>query len=111
MLHSKHIFVGISACAAACCIFLCYAHNYLISSICFHIISVLCFIAGTELCCAVILERSMGARNRVRIGLSYRPARLHRLAESIPRATEKFKNTVSVYYVYVPYTIGGYILQ
>jgi hypothetical protein len=25
----------------------------------------------------------MGARNRVRIGLSYRPARLHRLAESI----------------------------
>jgi hypothetical protein len=26
----------------------------------------------------------MGARNRVGIGLSYRPARLHRLAESIP---------------------------
>jgi hypothetical protein len=26
----------------------------------------------------------MGARNRVGIGLSYRPARLHRLAELIP---------------------------
>ncbi len=26
----------------------------------------------------------MGARNRVGMGLSYRPARLHRLAESIP---------------------------
>jgi hypothetical protein len=26
----------------------------------------------------------MGARNRVGIGLSYRPARLHRLAEFIP---------------------------
>jgi hypothetical protein len=34
--------------------------------------------------CAVILEQSMGARNLVGIGLSYPPARLHRLAESIP---------------------------
>ncbi len=33
---------------------------------------------------AGILEQSMGAGNRVGIGLSYRPARLHRLAESIP---------------------------
>jgi hypothetical protein len=33
---------------------------------------------------AGILEQSMGARNRVGIGLSHRPARLHRLAESIP---------------------------
>jgi hypothetical protein len=33
---------------------------------------------------AGILEQSMGARNRVGTGLSYRPARLHRLAESIP---------------------------
>ncbi len=32
---------------------------------------------------AEILEQSMGARNRVGIGLSYRPARLHRLEESI----------------------------
>ncbi len=34
--------------------------------------------------CAGILEQSMGARNRVGIGLSYRPARLRRLAEAIP---------------------------
>jgi hypothetical protein len=33
---------------------------------------------------AGILEQSMGARNRVGIGLSYRPAWLHVLAESIP---------------------------
>ncbi len=33
---------------------------------------------------AGILEKSMGARNRVGILLSYWPARLHRLAESIP---------------------------
>ncbi len=33
--------------------------------------------------CAGILEQSMGARNRVGIGLLYRPARLHRLAELI----------------------------
>ncbi len=33
---------------------------------------------------AGILEQSMGARNRVGIGLSYRPSRLHRQAESIP---------------------------
>ncbi len=33
---------------------------------------------------AGILEQSMGARNRVGIGLSYRPARPHRLADSIP---------------------------
>jgi hypothetical protein len=33
--------------------------------------------------CAGILEQAMGARNRTGIGLSYRPARLHRMAESI----------------------------
>ncbi len=33
--------------------------------------------------CAGNLEQPMGVRNRVGIGLSYRPARLHRLAESI----------------------------
>jgi hypothetical protein len=32
-----------------------------------------------------ILEQSMGSRNRVGTGLSYRPARLYRLAGSIPR--------------------------
>ncbi len=33
---------------------------------------------------AGIFKQSMGARNRVGIGLSYRPAGLHRLAEFIP---------------------------
>jgi hypothetical protein len=33
---------------------------------------------------AGIFKKSMGARNREGIGLSYRPARLHRLAEFIP---------------------------
>ncbi len=33
---------------------------------------------------AGIFKQSMGARDRVGIGLSYRPARLHRLAEFIP---------------------------
>jgi hypothetical protein len=33
---------------------------------------------------AGILKKSMGARHRVGIGLSYRPARLHRLAELMP---------------------------
>jgi hypothetical protein len=33
---------------------------------------------------AGVLEQSMGARNRVGIELSYRPARQHRLVESIP---------------------------
>jgi hypothetical protein len=43
--------------------------------------------------CAGILEQSMGARNRVGIRLLYRPAKLHRLAESIPGGPLKFKNT------------------
>jgi hypothetical protein len=33
---------------------------------------------------AGIFKQSMGARNRVGIGLLYQPARLHRLAEMIP---------------------------
>jgi hypothetical protein len=33
--------------------------------------------------CAEILEQAMGARDRTGIELSYRPARLHRMAESI----------------------------
>ncbi len=35
-------------------------------------------------CCAGVLKQSVGARNRIGTGLSYRPARLHRLAELIP---------------------------
>jgi hypothetical protein len=34
--------------------------------------------------CAGIFKQSMGARNRVGIGLSYRPARLHSVAELVP---------------------------
>ncbi len=39
---------------------------------------------GVSLTCAGILEQSMGARNQLGIGLSYRPTWLHRLAELIP---------------------------
>ncbi len=42
-----------------------------------HIRNSVGFIAG-------IFKQSMGARNRVGIGLSYRPARLHSLAELVP---------------------------
>jgi hypothetical protein len=49
---------------------------------------------------AGIFEQSMGARNRAGIGLSYRPARLHRLAESNPwnrfLGSLKVNNTGSV---------------
>ncbi len=38
-------------------------------------------LGGSEL---EFFKQSMGARNRIGIELSYRPARLHRLAESIP---------------------------
>jgi hypothetical protein len=40
---------------------------------------------------ALISKQSMGARNRVGIGLSYRPARLHRLAELFPGLLKSFK--------------------
>jgi hypothetical protein len=40
---------------------------------------------------AGILQQSMGARNRVGIGLSYWSARLHRLAESIPELLKSLK--------------------
>jgi hypothetical protein len=39
--------------------------------------------SASVLSCAGILEQSMGARNRLGIGLSYWPARLHRLVELI----------------------------
>jgi hypothetical protein len=41
--------------------------------------------------CAEILEQSIGARNLVGIGLSYRPARLNRQAESIRGILKSFK--------------------
>jgi hypothetical protein len=45
---------------------------------------------------AGILKQSRGARNRVEIGLSYRPARLHRLAEFIP-CRNRFLGFINVY--------------
>jgi hypothetical protein len=52
----------------------------------------------TALCSVLVffLKQSMGARNRFGIGLTYRPARLHRLAgidslESIPGAFKSVK--------------------
>jgi hypothetical protein len=49
---------------------------------------------------AGIFKKSKGARNRVGIGLSYRPAKLHRLAEFFLGidywAPKTFKNTGSV---------------
>ncbi len=48
---------------------------------------------------AGLFKKSMGAKNRGGIGLSYRPARLHRLAEFIHqnqfRGPKTFKNTSS----------------
>jgi hypothetical protein len=40
---------------------------------------------------AGILEQSIGARNRVGIGLSYLPASLNRLAESVPGPSKSLK--------------------
>ncbi len=49
--------------------------------------------------CGKILEQSRGARNRIGIGLPYRPAKLNRLAESIHwnrfLGSLKVKNSVS----------------
>jgi hypothetical protein len=49
--------------------------------------------------CAGIFKQSMGARNRVGIGLSYRTARLNRMAELVPwnrfLGSLKFKNSGS----------------
>jgi hypothetical protein len=40
---------------------------------------------------AGIVKQSMGAKNQVVIGLSYWPARIHRLEESIPGLLESLK--------------------
>jgi hypothetical protein len=47
--------------------------------------------------CLKFFFKSLEARNRVGIGLSYRPARLHRLAESIPGLLKSFKIPDLVY--------------
>jgi hypothetical protein len=46
---------------------------------------------------AGVLEQSMGATNRVGIELSYRPGRMHRLAESIPGLLEGLEMPSQVY--------------
>jgi hypothetical protein len=56
---------------------------------------ILLWIMNYFVCCCTnsgsVLEQSMGARNRVGIGCSYRPTRLHRLAESIPGVLKSLK--------------------
>jgi hypothetical protein len=47
--------------------------------------------AVRRMLCAEILEQSMGVRNRVGIRLSYRPARLYRQGESIPKLLKSLK--------------------
>ncbi len=49
------------------------------------------YFSAADLSCARILEQSMGARKWVGLGLPYRPARLHRLAESIPGLLKSLK--------------------
>ncbi len=72
-------------CHVVCCML-----NYLTSSLlCYytvfaHLCWTSCFSVHMHNLWAGIFKQSMGARNRVGKGLSYRPARLHRLAEFIP---------------------------
>jgi hypothetical protein len=56
---------------------------------------------------AGILKQSMGARNRVGIGLSYRSVRLHRLAESIPGLLKSIKIKSLDIYLYISIEDGG----
>ncbi len=46
---------------------------------------------GAQVTSARIFKPSMGTRNLVGIGLSYRPARLHMLAELTPCSTQSLK--------------------
>ncbi len=52
---------------------------------------------------AGILEQSLGAKNRVGIGLSYWPARLHRLADSWAPKKLKILSLVGVAILYYPH--------
>jgi hypothetical protein len=73
-----------------------------------------CYCGNTYMCDsgslslgAGIFKQSVGARNRLGIGLSYRPSRLHRMVELIPwnlfLGSLKVKNSGSVSST-VPYT-------
>jgi hypothetical protein len=52
---------------------------------------------------AKFFKQSMGARNRVGIGLSYRPARLHRLAELIPWNIPGLHKRLKIRALYTPH--------
>jgi hypothetical protein len=52
-------------------------------------------ILQTKIISAGNLEQFMGVKNQIGIGLSYRPARLHRLTESIP--WNRFLGYLNVY--------------
>ncbi len=58
---------------------------------------------------AGILGQYMGSRNRVGIGLSYRPARLHRLVESIPGLLKSLQipSLVKPYYLQATVDLVG----
>ncbi len=56
--------------------------------------SVYRFLSGDQSYRAGIFKKSMGPRNRGGIGLSYRPARLHRLAEFIP--WNQFRGSINI---------------
>jgi hypothetical protein len=67
-------------------------------------------VAQLMVCRAGIFKKSMGARNRGGIGLSYRPARLHRLGEftleSIPGLHKRLKIRAQVLCVTEPKMAG-----
>ena len=53
---------------------------------------IICVCVHCALYSAGILKQAMGARNRVGIGLSYRPARMHRLGvDSLELILERLK--------------------
>jgi hypothetical protein len=60
------------------------SYEILVSGL-FFILVLLWFFRQHKSIVLKFLNNLREARNRVGIGLSYRPARLHRLAESIPR--------------------------
>jgi hypothetical protein len=53
---------------------------------------------------AGFFKHSMGARNRGGIGLAYRPSRLHRLEEFIPRLHKRLKIRALFYFLHTVHT-------
>ncbi len=75
LITSKGLLTGTEAGSATVLSEMCFHHSYVLTDY---------FDEVSENTRAGIFKESMGARNRGGIGLSYRPARLHRLAEFIP---------------------------